>query len=266
MKYKTDLAIEVNTYHNDVISAKVKITKQNITSYYAKKHGFLKGVYTTLEFNKINRHLKNSLKSVLSSYLTQFEKILVVGLGNKEFVADKIGPLTINKCEYRSSKKIYFFEVGVLGNTGLESADVVKSLVMMLNPDVVITIDALVASNSSRLLRTIQVTNAGVKPGSGLLNKRKYITKQYLKVPVVSIGIPTAINTAIIVEEVILFMQEHKGLKKFNLYDLEREQIKELVQGVTEALDNNMMVILKDTDNFNEKISTMLSRILMHIR
>lgn len=266
MKHKTDLAIEVNTRHNDVITDKITVTKQVITNYYAKKHGFLKGTYTTLEFNKINKYLKASIKQILIKYIGEANKILVVGLGNKEVVADKIGPLTINKCEYNQKKSVYFFEVGVLGNTGLESADVVKSLVMMLNPDLVITIDALVASNSSRLLRTIQITDAGVKPGSGLLNKRKYITSSYLKVPVVSIGIPTAINTAIIVEEVIMFMQQHKSLKKFNLCNLDYEDIKDLVLNITDALDNNMMVILKDTDNFNEKISTMLSQILMNIR
>lgn len=149
------------------------------------------------------------LKSVLPEKL---ESVLVVGLGNDEITADALGPETsdyvlatrhiIDELKQSSTFENLFnvstISSGVLGKTGIETFEIIKGIVNETKPSCVITVDALAASSADRLGNTVQFSNAGISPGSGVGNHRKEISLKTLGVPVIAVGIPTVVSTGII--------------------------------------------------------------------
>jgi spore protease len=156
----------------------------------------------------------DELSEILISLLPQnIESVLVAGLGNTDITADALGPKVVNYVlatrhiinDYNNDNKYFsdFFNVssistGVLGDTGIESAEIIKGVVNQINPDCVIAVDALAASSASRLGNTVQLCNAGISPGSGVGNHRYEISENTLGIPVISIGIPTVVSTSVI--------------------------------------------------------------------
>ncbi len=134
------------------------------------------------------------------------QSLLVVGLGNRAMTPDAVGPLTvrglvITRHLRRSLPRIFSdmpavsaLEPGVLGTTGMESAEIVKSVVEATKPDRVLVVDALAAGESDRLCKVIQVTDAGIVPGSGVGNSRAAFSEKTLGVPVVAVGVPTVMD------------------------------------------------------------------------
>lgn len=144
------------------------------------------------------------------------QTILIVGLGNPQVTPDALGPWTAEKIRitrhliknYGNNlpEDTYLFQVsaltpGVMALTGMETYEIVKGVVDHIQPDVVIAIDALAARGIKRLGRTIQMTDAGVHPGSGVGNHRKGLTRKTLGVPVIGIGVPTVVDAATIVHD-----------------------------------------------------------------
>ena len=133
--------------------------------------------------------------------------VLVAALGNPDITPDALGPLTAshllvtrhlkNSCDpvFSSFRSLALCRTGVLGTSGIESALHIKTLCELIHPQLVIAVDALAGSDSSRLCRTIQVNNVGVAPGSGVGNDREELSLAYLGVPVVGIGVPTVIDS-----------------------------------------------------------------------
>ena len=137
------------------------------------------------------------------------ESVLVVGLGNPDITPDAVGPLAA-ECvlvtrhlktrlpeEFAAFRPVSVFRTGVLGTTGIESAALVRGVVSLVRPDRVIAVDALSAREAARLCRAVQVTDAGIVPGSGVGNDRQELSKNSLGVPVVSIGIPMVIDAGL---------------------------------------------------------------------
>ena len=149
--------------------------------------------------------LTEMVKGLIPSGLKSF---LVVGLGNEDITPDALGPLCINKIfSTRHFEKISESELGlpklnsvasistgVLGQTGIETAEYVKGIVQIVSPDLVIIIDALASVKLENLGKTIQLSDTGITPGSGVGNYRNHIDENYLGIPVVSIGVPTVIS------------------------------------------------------------------------
>ena len=134
------------------------------------------------------------------------ESVLVVGLGNPDITPDAVGPLAA-ECvlvtrhlktwlpeEFAAFRPVSVFRTGVLGTTGIESAALVRGVVSLVRPDRVIAVDALSAREAARLCRAVQVTDAGIVPGSGVGNARSALTKETLGVPVVAVGVPTVVD------------------------------------------------------------------------
>lgn len=151
----------------------------------------------------------DKLSSVLKSLLPdELDSVLVAGVGNLDITADALGPKTNNyvlATRHLMDDEIFkdFFNVsgvstGVLADTGIESAEIVKGVVSEVNPSCVIVVDALAASSSERLGTTVQLSDVGIAPGSGVGNHRFEISKKTLGVPVISIGIPTVVSTSVI--------------------------------------------------------------------
>jgi len=151
----------------------------------------------------------------IKKYLNRIQKkkILIIGLGNPKSTPDSLGPKTIEKILVTS----YLFKLGkkiengyqnvstfipdVTGNTGIETSIILKSLIECTKVEIVIVIDALKTNSIVRLGKTIQITNQGISPGSGIGNKRKEISKRTMGLDVISIGIPTVIDMYNYVEE-----------------------------------------------------------------
>ena len=144
-----------------------------------------------------------------------YEKILVAGLGNESITPDALGPLCargifstrhikgeiIEDLGFKNLKAVSSISTGVLGQTGIETAEYITGIVNLINPDVVIIVDALASRRLSRLGKTVQLTDTGITPGSGVGNFRKTIDSTTLGVPVISIGVPTVVDGNTIVSD-----------------------------------------------------------------
>ena len=142
--------------------------------------------------------------------------MLVVGLGNREVTPDALGPRVVDNLfitrhivkEYgkyafgeKNVNRISSIVPGVMAQTGMESLEIIHGIIDETKPDLVIVIDALAARSTKRLNRTIQVTDTGINPGSGVGNHRHGLNKKSLGIPVISIGIPTVVDAATIVND-----------------------------------------------------------------
>ena len=194
------------------------------------------GTYITLEapamalpdenyHQEISRELAQQLRNIIPGIEQEFS-IMVVGLGNRDVTADALGPnvvdnLTITRHMVKEYGKAAFNRnkvhmvsgliPGVMAKTGMESQEIIKGVVEMTKPDVVVVIDALAARSTKRLNRTIQITNTGIHPGSGVGNHRNAITEETLGVPVIAVGVPTVVDAATIVSDAFEKMMRQTG-------------------------------------------------------
>lgn len=137
-------------------------------------------------------------------------KLLFIGLGNREVTPDAVGPLTMERLQpivpdyyEQEGAEVYIYAPGVTIQTGLETADFIKGVAEVIQPDLLIVVDALAARDSSRLCRTIQLTDTGIHPGSGVGNSRKEVSRETLGVPVIAIGIPTVVDGPVLIADAI---------------------------------------------------------------
>ncbi|WP_342759650.1 GPR endopeptidase [Kineothrix sedimenti] len=236
----------------------IRVTRVIIeTKNGAKAMGKPIGVYTTLEaprmvepdenyHQEISSALAKELKDIIPEAQEE-QSVLIVGLGNRDVTADALGPnvadnlfitrhvvMEYGKAAYSKSRMNMVSSIvpGVMAKTGMESAEIIKGVIDQTKPDVVIVVDALAARSTKRLNRTIQVTNTGIHPGSGVGNHRNALTKESLEVPVIAIGVPTVVDAATIVNDAV------SGEMKVNLAEL-----------------NNMYVTSKDVDYQIKQIS-----------
>ena len=143
--------------------------------------------------------------------------VLVAGLGNREITADSIGPKTVDRLtvtrhirEHDEALFNSYFRVplcaiapGVLGQTGIETAELVGGVAKTARPDLILAVDALAARATERLGATVQISDSGIFPGSGIGNRRSEISMRTLGVPVIAIGVPTVVNSATLVYDAL---------------------------------------------------------------
>ena len=183
-----------------------------------------------------------------------------MGLGNRDVTADALGPevvdhLNITRHMLRqfghaaySCEKVHEISSivpGVMGKTGMETAEIIKGVVDSTTPDVIVVIDALAARSTRRLTRTIQITNTGIQPGSGVGNHRHSLTEESLGVPVIAIGIPTVVDAATIVNDAIGHLHQEDPELQNTFHDM-----------------NNMYVTAKDIDSTIKRLGFTLSEAL----
>ena len=206
--------------------------------------------------------------------------VLIVGLGNRQVTPDALGPHVVdNLCVTRHIVKEYgkyamgmehanlvsAIVPGVMGQTGMETVEIVKGVVDETDPDLVIAIDALAARNSRRLNRTIQIADTGIHPGSGVGNHRNGLTKESLGVPVIGIGVPTVVDAATIVndtmENLINALETSEMLKGVGdvLRTYNAAEKYELVKELISPHLNGMFVTPKDVDEMVKQISYTIS-------
>lgn len=209
--------------------------------------------------------------------------VLIVGLGNRQVTPDALGPYVAdNLCVTRHivkeygkyamgmehAKMVSAIVPGVMGQTGMETMEIVKGVVQETKPNVVVAIDALAARNSKRLNRTIQVADTGIHPGSGIGNHRNGLTEQSLGVPVIGIGVPTVVDAATIVndtmENLIEALETSNVLKGVGdvLRTYNSAEKYELVKELISPHLNGMFVTPKDEDDLVKQISYTISEAL----
>lgn len=171
------------------------------------------GTYVTVDLTSFFRREKNAfyrtaeaLARVLHSMLPEGKNVLVVGLGNEEVTPDTVGPRTLDHLivtRHLQSSDIALFrgfggvsaiEPGVLGQTGIESANIVKGILEEVKPNCVIVVDALASCDPQRLCMSVQISDTGLVPGSGVGNHRMAFSKESFGVPVIAIGVPTVVD------------------------------------------------------------------------
>ena len=159
--------------------------------------------------------MAETIGAVLRGLLPAQGTVLVVGLGNDAITPDALGPQTVRRVlatrhirgEYARAagltdlRPVVTAESGVLGNTGLESGELVRGLISVIHPGAVIAVDALAARNLQRLGCTIQMSDSGIVPGSGVGNSREALNQDLLGIPVVSLGVPTVVDAATLAED-----------------------------------------------------------------
>ena len=275
----------------------MRITRVKVeTENGAKVMGKPVGKYLTLEapnlavpdedyHREISLKLAEYLKELIGKEILEQEElsILVIGLGNREVTPDALGPyVTEQVCVTRHIVKEYgkyamgmervksvsAVVPGVMGQTGMESQEIVKGIVKETAPDLVIAVDALAARNSRRLNRTIQIADTGIHPGSGVGNHRNGLTRETLGIPVIAIGVPTVVDAATIVndtmENFIEALESSKMLKGVGdvLKTYSNAEKYELVKELISPHLNGMFVTPKDEDEMVKQISYTISEAL----
>jgi len=246
------------------------------------------GKYITLESNlmkfdddesreEIIEYLKDELKDVLGD--DKSKKTLVIGLGNWNITSDALGPKSVSKTLvtrhiFKNYNKDYdddFSEVaglspGVMGITGIETSEIVKSLVDKIKPDRVIAIDALASRKMERVNSTIQIATSGIAPGGGIGNKRRSLNKEYLGVDVIAIGVPTVVDAATLTIDVLdlaidnLIAQSEGNESFYNmLKNLKEDEKYHLIRESLDPYDKNLIVTPKDIDETIENLSIIIS-------
>lgn len=260
----------------------------------AKAMGKPKGTYITIEaaemseadedyHKEISKVLANCLMELMPNDMPQDYSILVVGLGNRDVTPDCLGPLVVNHLhmnrhlikeygqaalEREKGAILSGIVPGVMGQTGMETVEIIKGVVKQTEPDLVIAIDALAARNARRLNRTIQIANTGIHPGSGVGNHRHAINEESLGVPVIAIGVPTVVDAATIVgdsmENLLAALEENKQVAGLHqtYREFDETDKRTLVLEVLSPNLNGMFVTPKDIDETIRHISFTISEAL----
>lgn len=232
-----------------------------------------RGIYITIEapnltvpdedyHREISEELAKHLRKIME--LDKEKKVLVAGLGNSEITPDALGPevimnLDVNRhivkeygVDAMGENKVHIISTiipGVMARTGMETLEILKGVVEETKPDMVVAIDALAARSTKRLNCTIQITDTGINPGSGVLNHRNGLNAESLGVPVIAIGVPTVVDAATIVHDAM----EHL------LDTLEEAEMEEFLAELITPHLHTMFVTPKDVDETIKNLSFTIS-------
>ena len=246
------------------------------------------GKYITLESDlmkfddddsreKVINYLKDELIDIFGT--DQSKRTLVIGLGIWNITSDALGPRAVSKTLvtrhiFKNYNKDYdddFSEVaalspGVMGITGIETVEIVKSIVDKIKPDRVVAIDALASRKMDRVNATIQISTGGIAPGGGVGNKRKALDKSYLGVDVIAIGVPTVVDAATLtidvldlaIDNLMEVSEESSGFYTM-LKKLKEEEKYQLIKDSLDPYDKNLIVTPKDIDETIENLAIIIS-------
>jgi len=260
--------MEEEKYENALVKVVTILDEQG-----AAMMGRPQGSYITLdsvdlrENNKIvhkelGEILAQKLKKILP--LKENSTIMIVGLGNWNATPDALGPKVVEYSmatrhlfhyapeELRDGlRSVCILAPGVLGLTGIETAEIIKGTVERVKPDLVICIDALAAGSVERINSTIQVATTGINPGSGVGNNRKAITEETMGVPVIAIGVPTVVHAGIIAHQAMEQLFEHLRTTPMlqSVYQgLQPVAVNDMINRVLDPFGGQLMVTPKEID------------------
>ncbi len=216
---KEDTFTHEKTIHGNIQSSYIKVLqKENAL-------GKEIGDYVSVQFDELFDHdqrediideVCRQLQKMLRSMKLKVKKVLVVGLGNRFITSDALGPevsddilvtshyyANEDKKMLKGTRNVAVIQPGVMGQTGLESYAIVKSVCQQFTPDLIIAVDALATRSISRINRVIQINNTGIQPGSGVGNHRSALTQESLGIPVIAIGVATVTSIGAILSDLL---------------------------------------------------------------
>ena len=273
----------------------IRVTTVRIeTENGAKTMGKPVGTYLTIEapnlsspdegiHREVSEELAKYLIEVMKKIIPESEhdkEVLVIGLGNRQATPDALGPYVADNLnvtrhivkeygKYAAPEEmncvVSAIVPGVMAQTGMETAEIIKGVVRETKPDLLIVIDALAARNSRRLNRTIQIADTGINPGSGVGNYRNAITKETLGVPVIAIGVPTVVDAVTIVsdtmENLLSALETSESLKGVGLVlgGYSEAEKYELIKELIAPNLNSMFMTPKDIDETVKRLSYTIS-------
>ena len=280
---------EYHEYQNQIHVTCVTIE----TNEGAQALGKSIGTYITLDVASMDRNdgqthreislvLANHLQDLINCHLPKQQpaQILAVGLGNSDVTPDALGPRVLNNLlitrhfqtgQYKfpdfptDAASVCGIVPGVMAQTGMETAEIVRALSDQIHPDLIIVIDALAARSVARLGTTIQLTDTGIHPGSGVGNHRHGLTLDSMGVPVIAIGVPTVVGAAAIVTDtldaLIDVLCQETDTERFadGLRSMEPDEKYTLVRELLEPRFGPMFVTPKDIDETVKRISFTIS-------
>ncbi|MHB8130825.1 MAG: GPR endopeptidase [Mobilitalea sp.] len=292
-KIRTDLALEVReSFPEDDVEIKGvvltedydEVNKIRVSTVEIKDEKGAKamqkpiGTYITIEAPEIDKSDEDYHKPVSDEIAKQLrklsgdlkrEEVLVVGLGNREVTPDALGPQVVDNLfitrhlikEYGNEFKekhhlgsVSAISPGVMAQTGMESVEILKGIVKETKPKLLIVIDALASRSINRLNTTIQLTNTGISPGSGVGNNRKALNEESLGTKVIALGVPTVVDAATIVADTLTKYMEKSGF--------DEEDINQFTSEIREQQIDNMFVTPKNIDESIKRISFTVSEAL----
>ena len=293
--FRTDLALErtsiyrkankleeidgIETEEKD-ISDKIKVSRVKITNENGEQAiGKPKGTYITIDLSdlriaqdediqKASDVLSDELKHILDNHISKKDDILVVGLGNIYVTPDALGPKVINEIDVtrhiikylpqyidENARPVTAMAPGVLGTTGIETVEILKGVVDNVKPKLLIVIDALASRSIDRISSTIQISDTG--------NTRKEISQNTLGIPVVALGIPTVVESAVLVNDCLdIFIEKLQNEAKSNVFlnELKEQDNYESIKDALNPQDYNMIVTPKEIDNLIENMKDVVAR------
>ena len=303
INFRTDLALErrdifqksnnlnqidgIET-EEQVINENIKVSKVRITNANGEKSiGKPIGDYITIdiknlkiadedEIQKSAEILSNELKPIIGKYINYKDDILVAGLGNLYVTPDSLGPKVVTDIEItrhiikylpqyidENARPVSAISPGVLGTTGIETLEILEGVIDKVKPKMLIVIDALASRSIERISSTIQLSDTGIVPGAGVGNTRKKKKKNTLGIPVIAIGIPTVVESAVLVNDCLdLFITKLQEEAKSNEYlnNLKEQDNYEEIKEVLNPNDYNMIVTPKEIDELIKNMANIVAR------
>lgn len=291
--YRTDIAYdEIAKFNDDLLGIKttiknygdIKVVKTKINKKHDKRIQKKSGLYYTIEFQDLNIHNNDSAEKiiqVLAKVLVELlktkkvldKKGMLIGLGNINVTPDSIGPYTldnvivtrhlfVNDQNNIGYSNVSGYSPGVMGNTGIETADIINAIYSKVGADFLIVVDALATSSVSRINKTIQITDSGISPGSGVGNKRKEISKETMGIPVIAVGIPTVVDAKTLTIDLINKANEYlNGFDKSEskIRNINTDELRNILDVATRDSLYDMVVTPKEIDEVVEDISKILA-------
>lgn len=267
---------------------KISITTITIENMQGEQElGRPKGNYITIEapeikdnnyqeHKKITEALSQTLQKLMN--LREESSLLIVGLGNWQATPDSLGPKVVQKImvtrhlfNYTPKEmegnmgKVAAVSPGVLGITGIETAEIIRGLVEHVRPDYVIAIDALAAGALERIGTTIQIADTGINPGSGIGNHRKGLNEETLGCKVIAIGVPTVVNAVVIAHKTVeeLFSQMEAEPALAAIYNEDNEQVMmDVLSRALAPFQDSLMVTPKEVDDLVSRTSKIIANAL----
>ncbi len=318
---RTDLIIEQNI--DNIKNNSYDENGVHVDDIILKKNNNLnkkQGKYVTISYSDITD--SNNFKNVLEILEKEFYKVLkyckikkddsclIIGLGNRKIISDSLGSKTIDEVIVtrhlykmgdvdKNYRNVSILEPNVIGVTGIDSYEIIENVIKEIKPDFIICIDSLCAMNIERLNKTIQITSSGITPGSGIGNTKKELSKDTLKIPTIAVGIPSVVNTSVIVSDTINYILKKIGYLKNNINNnkdklkpvnkinylkelndlssiekkevlgyiglLDNDSLKKLIWEVLSPINADMIVTTKDIDFIMEKNAKLIGTALNNI-
>ncbi len=258
----------------DIPVSKIKIASKRAAELTGKPMGNYATVFFDGAFSDENKFSQAVEKTagILKEFLRGAKSVLAVGLGNREMTADALGPMVADRLivtrHLREQMPDLYRQLalgnlaalgpGVLGQTGIETAELIRAATGAISPDAVLVFDALASRRVKRLCATVQISDTGITPGSGVGNHRNRIDKNALGIPVISVGVPTVVDAATLtadaLEKIEKTSPQARGLTAQWTED-EGSRLRE----VLDAYETNLVVTPQDIDALVTRAAKLIS-------